>query len=56
MRGQSTDLWLTGLSALGGLVLGLLAFRLAGFVGVAILVFLIGFIAARIDLEKGGCG
>jgi len=44
------------LSALAGLVLGLLAFRLAGFLGVAILVLLISFIAVRIDLEKGGCG
>ena len=54
MRSQRTDLWLSALSALAGLVLGLLAFRLAGFLGVGILGLLIGFIAVRIDLEKEG--
>ena len=47
MRSQRTDLWLSALSALAGLVLGLLAFRLAGFLGVGILGLLIGFIAVR---------
>ena len=47
---------IAALAAIGGLVLALLAFRFAGFLGVGLLGLLIGFAAVNYDLSKSDVG
>jgi hypothetical protein len=56
MQHHSSDERIAVLAAIGGLVLGLLAFRFGGFLAVGFVGLLIGYFAVRIDLEKEGVG
>ena len=53
---QSADERIAALAAIGGLVLALLAFRFAGFLGVGLLGVLIGIAAVNYDLGKSDVG
>jgi hypothetical protein len=53
---QSADERIAALAAIGGLVLALLAFRFAGFLGVGLLGPLIGLAAFNYDLRKSDVG
>lgn len=53
---QSADERIAALAAIGGLVLALLAFRFAGFLGVGLLGLLIGLAAFNYDLRKSDVG
>ena len=53
---QSADDRIAALAAIGGLVLALLAFRFAGFLGVGLLGVLIGVAAVNYDLGKSDVG
>ena len=53
---RSADERIAALAAIGGLVLALLAFRFAGFLGVGLLGVLIGVAAVNYDLGKSDVG
>jgi hypothetical protein len=53
---QKPDERIAALAAIGGLILALLAFRFAGFLGVGLLGLLIGVAAVNYDLKKSDVG
>ena len=56
MNMPTTDDRIAALAAIGGLILALLAFRLAGFLGVGLLGLLIGFVAVSYGLRHDDVG
>ena len=53
---QDLDHWLPVLSAVGGLILAVVASYFGGFLGIGLAGLLIGFAAVRYDLEKEDVG